>query len=153
MANSLTNQQQERICLDLYPVESVNAIPVSNSEHTCAKNSKREKFDEFLIEAIDEAISSLGEPVKNTLYMHLENDFKIEKCKIPDRIDDFSFVIHKIFGLGASRLEIKFMKNLCTKIKASGQSAVTECDLSEWIVMDMPLKEHVDELRASYESP
>jgi hypothetical protein len=33
-----------------------------------SESSRQEQFDVFLVEAIDEALTSLGEPVKNALY-------------------------------------------------------------------------------------
>ena len=116
------------------------------------ENPLHEKFDEFLIEAIDEALSSLGEPVKNTVYDHLENDFSIPKNEIPQKLAEFSHIIHKIFGMGASRLEIKFMKNLNSKVKANVQMPEYEWPLSKWIITEMSFKEYVNNIRKDYET-
>lgn len=116
------------------------------------KNPLQEKFDEFLIEAIDEALSSLGEPVKNTVYHHLENDFNIPKNEIPQKLGEFSHIIRKIFGIGASRLEIKFMKNLNSKVKANVQVPEYEWPISKWIVMEMSFEEYVNNIRKDYET-
>ena len=110
----------------------------------------QEKFDQFLGEAIDEALSSLGEPVKNAVYQHLQNDFSIEKNQIPSKIDEFSDIIHKIFGLGASRLEIKFMKNLNSKIEANIRWSQYEWPLSKWIIVDLSFKQFVYNARKKY---
>jgi hypothetical protein len=114
------------------------------------KISAQRKFDGFLIEAIDEALSSLGEPVKNTVYLHLQNDFNIEKNEIPKQIDEFLDIMHKIFGLGASRLEIKFMQNLHSKIKVSIELTECEWPLSKWIVDDISFTEYVNSMRKKY---
>ena len=82
---------------------TIGALPSEKSEY-------EEEFDGILLEAIDETLLSLGEPVKNTVYFHLSQNFQIEKCEIPKKINEFSDFIHKIFGAGASRVEIKFMK-------------------------------------------
>lgn len=116
-----------------------------------AKGPKEEQFDEFLVEAIDEALSSLGEPVKNTVYQHLEDDFNIPKNEIPQKIEDFSDIIHKIFGLGASRLEIKFMKNLSSKLKANMQWSDYEWPITKWIVMEISFTDYVKKMRINYE--
>ncbi len=112
--------------------------------------TRSQKFDGFLIEAIDEALISLGEPVKNTLYFQLENSFGIPKNEIPKRIDDFIVIIHKIFGLGASRLEIRFMKNLHAKINVTVEFAHYESPLSKWIIEDVSFIEYVQRMRESY---
>jgi hypothetical protein len=112
--------------------------------------SAQRKFDECLIEAIDEALSSLGEPVKNTVYFQLENSFNMPKNGIPKQIEEFTDIIHRIFGLGASRLEIKFMKNLHLKIKVNIELTEYECPLSKWIIDDMSFTEYVHSARENY---
>ena len=114
------------------------------------ENSPQERFDTLLVEAIDEAITSLGEPVKNTLYFHLDNDFKIKKQTIPEHITEFSEIIHKIFGLGASRLEIKTLKNLNAKVRMKGQSSEFEYSLSKWIEMEVSFEEYVNNIRKNF---
>jgi hypothetical protein len=73
-------------------------------------------FDELLLEAIDEALASLGDSVRQAIYFHLENKFKIAKKEIPYHLEDFAGGLEKIFGLGARFLEILIMKNLYGKI-------------------------------------
>jgi hypothetical protein len=48
-----------------------------------------------------------------------------------------------MFGLGASRLEIKFMKNLNSKIEGSTQMPEYEWPLSKWIIANLPFKEYI----------
>jgi hypothetical protein len=112
--------------------------------------SAQKKFDEYLIEAIDNALTSLGAPVKNTVYLQLEVSFNMTKNEIPKQIDEFVDIIHRIFGLGASRLEIKFMKNLHSKIKIN--IGKNECDwpLSKWIVDEISFKDYVHNARENY---
>jgi serine protease inhibitor len=72
------------------------------------------------------------------------------KNEIPKQIDEFTDIMHKIFGLGASRLEIKFMKNLHSKIKVSIELNEYEWPLSEWIVEDVSFTEYVHDMRVNY---
>jgi hypothetical protein len=115
--------------------------------------SQQKMFDDYLFEAIDEVLTSLGEPVKNTLYFQLENSFNIPKNEIPMQIDQFTDIIHKIFGLGASRLEIKFMKILNSKIKVKSEFPDSELIQSKWIVDDMSFTECVQNMRKNYYNP
>ena len=108
------------------------------------------KFDEYLSEAIDEALTSLGAPVKNTVYFQLENNFNLPKKEIPKNIEKFSDIIHKIFGLGASRLEIKFMQNLYSKVKVNIELTEYEWPLSRWIICDVSFHEYVSKARTNY---
>jgi len=69
-----------------------------------------------MLEAIDEALSFLGESAKRAIYYHLEEKFKIRREEIPLRIDDFAEAIEEIFGMGAKIIEIQIMKSLYKKI-------------------------------------
>ena len=114
------------------------------------KISAERKFNEYLLEAIDEALISLGEAVKNTVYIQLENSFNMPKKEIPMQIDEFTDIIHKIFGLGASRLEIRIMKNLHSKIKVNIEMTQLEWPVSKWIVEEMSFTEYVYNAHKSY---
>jgi len=113
----------------------------------------QKKFDEYLIEAIDEALTSLGASVRNTIYFQLESNFNMPRNEIPNQIDKFSDIIHKIFGLGACRLEIKFMKNLYSKIKVNVELSDYEWPLSKWIINNVSFNEYVCKARENYRCP
>lgn len=76
-------------------------------------------FETLLLQAIDEALSSLGESSKQAIYFHLEKGFRIEKQEIPSKIGAFTCAIERIFGEGASFLEILIMKKLYEKVGRS----------------------------------
>lgn len=73
-------------------------------------------FDELLLEAVDEALSSLGDSAKQSIYFHLQDKFKISREDIPKRIKEFAEGLEKIFGIGARFLEIMIMKRLYAHI-------------------------------------
>jgi len=73
-------------------------------------------FEKLLLEAVDEALSSLGASSKQAIYFHLENTFDINKPDIPHKIEEFANAIEKIFGPGAKFLEIQIMKRLYKKV-------------------------------------
>lgn len=77
---------------------------------------KGRDFNEVLLEALDDALISLGESVKHSIYFHLEEKFKLQKNEIPNRLKDFKIGLEKIFGVGAHFIEILIMKNLYRKI-------------------------------------
>ncbi len=79
-------------------------------------NMHRQVFEELLLEAIDEGLSSLGTSTKQALYLHLERNFKISREDIPEEIEEFTKAIEEIFGTGAKLLEIQIMKRLCERI-------------------------------------
>ncbi|MEM3566277.1 MAG: hypothetical protein QXK18_05340 [Candidatus Bathyarchaeia archaeon] len=73
-------------------------------------------FEEILLEAVDEALASLGDSAKQSIYYHLEEKFKIPRKEIPKRIGDFAEGLEKIFGIGARFLEILIMRKLYDRI-------------------------------------
>lgn len=76
----------------------------------------KKAFERLLLEAVDEALASLGDSAKQAIYFHLENKFKIERNEIPERVEDFAEGLQKIFGVGAQILEILIMKKLYDRI-------------------------------------
>ena len=142
---------------ELLEISTFESEKTEKIEDKCSRMSSTEdtssiqrKFDEYLLEAIDEALTSLGALVKNTIYFQLENNFNIPKNEIPKQIDEFADVMHKIFGIGASRLEIRFMKNLHSKIKVSIERHEFEWPLSKWIIDDISFTEYVKDMRENY---
>jgi len=141
---------------ELGAVESVESVTAEKIEEYRTDlpqeviDYRGEKFDELLAESIEEAICSLGEPVKNAIYLHLQKDWSITKKDIPNNLEEFSQIIHKLFGLGATRLEIKFLKNLNSKIE--GDIKMSECNLpiSKWIVNDLSFEILVSNTRKKY---
>ena len=107
---------------------------------------KAAEFNRILLEAIDEALSSLGQASKESIYHHMEEKFAIPRQEIPHRLGDFSDSLHRIFGIGASYLEILIMKNLHDKIQCQHV-----WNGSKWIAQDLNLKRYVDLMRLCYE--
>ena len=73
-------------------------------------------FEKLLLEAIDDTLSSFGNSAKQAIYAYLEKRFKIQKQDIPNKIDEFTSAIEKIFGCGAKLIEIQIMKRLYGKV-------------------------------------
>ena len=78
--------------------------------------TKSREFDKLLLNAIDEALNSLGESVKQSIYFHIENKFSVARNEIPENLVEFQRGLEKIFGTGAQFIEILIMKNLHSKI-------------------------------------
>jgi hypothetical protein len=95
-----------------FPKSDTNAI---QNRGSVAVATTRE-FDKLLVSAIDEALNSLGESVKQSIYFHIKNNFKLKRDEIPENLVEFQGGLEKIFGAGAQYVEILIMKNLHTKI-------------------------------------
>jgi hypothetical protein len=119
-----------------------------NSERELKKHNQVKSFDQILLEAIDEALLSLGENVKTSIYFHLDDLFKIKKQEIPFRIDDFSWALARIFGLGAQSLEIMFMKSLHSKLELYCNNGTSGC---RWVASEVTFQEYVCLMRQKFE--
>lgn len=115
------------------------------NEHL-SKNHVSKKFEDVLLEAIDKALSTLGENVKKVIYFHLAQKFMIAQQDIPYRIEDFSDVLEQIFSVGARNLEILIMAKLHEKI-----NYVYEWNGPKWLIPNLTFSQYVELLRLSYE--
>ncbi len=77
--------------------------------------AKSKQFDELLLNAIDDSFTSLGESIRQSIYFHLDEQFRLKREQIPRCLNKFQTAIEKIFGSGARFLEILIMKNLHLK--------------------------------------
>jgi hypothetical protein len=93
--------------------QTATRLPLSEG---CVITSKPalnfEDFNNLLIIAIDKTLSSLGEKPKSAVYLYLEKALNLPKCEIPDRVDEFSFGLEGLFGLGARFLEAGIIQSL-----------------------------------------
>ena len=157
MTSSYEEVQSEKVGFlldtDLEPKQTTEQEqPAKEELNLASKSVIAQQFRELLIESIDEALCSLGEPVKNTIYQHLNEDFKITKHNIPERMEEFSDLLHKVFGLGASRLEVRFIKNLNAKLNAADPKKESDMGSSKWIVMEMSFTQYVSDAQKEFES-
>jgi len=77
---------------------------------------KPNDFNMLLLNSIDEALLSLGEPVKKSIFFHLEKNFLVARNEIPCELEHFQNALERIFGVGARYLEILIMRNLYCKV-------------------------------------
>jgi hypothetical protein len=100
-------------------------------------------FVKLLLEAVDEGLSSLGDSPKQAIYFYLKKEFKLDKRDIPQKIEEFTDAIERIFGLGAKFLEILIMKRLYEKVGHEFEYSQEQKDLV--------FTEYVDAAKKSFE--
>jgi hypothetical protein len=150
-AFSLITKQQP---LNIYWLQFSYKLAVTNMEDSLQdKIAKQRKFEESLSEAIDEALTSLGEPVKNTLYLQLEHNFNVQRSEIPNHIKEFSDFLSKVFGLGAAHLETKCMENLHSRINVKILLTNGKCSMEKWLTEGMTFENYVSCARNNYCNP
>ena len=86
-----------------------------------------------MVSAIDEALNSLGESVKKSIYFHIEHNFKVPRDRIPENLVEFQGGLEKIFGEGAQYIEILIMKNLHSKIGQPLRMKNKQLEFSEYV--------------------
>lgn len=110
-----TNWHIYRVCLLSISTSKVQC-DISEKGSTLESPPRNRDFKKLLLEAVDEGLSSLGDSAKRAIYFYLEKTFKIKKQEIPNKIDEFTNAIEKIFGHGAKLIEIQIMKHLYEKV-------------------------------------
>jgi hypothetical protein len=101
------------------------------------KQGKEKKFNKILLEAIDQALSALGENTKKSVYLHLENNFAIPKKDIPNRVGDFTDALEQIFGLASTKLEILIMVCLNRRVRCEYKWVGPK-----WLVPDLTFEKY-----------
>jgi len=92
--------------------------------------TKSREFDKLLLSVIDEALNSLGETVKQSIYFHIEKNVSVTRNEIPENLVEFQGGLEKIFGAGARFIEVLIMKNLHSKI---GRPLIMESEQLEFV--------------------
>jgi hypothetical protein len=77
--------------------------------------AKNKDINLLLLSAIDEALLSLGEKARQSVYIYVERNYHLSKTEIPQNIETFQQALEKVFGIGARFIEILIMKNLYAK--------------------------------------
>jgi hypothetical protein len=78
--------------------------------------TRKAEFDKLVQSAVDDALTTMGESVKQAIYFHIENRFKVPLNNVPGKLEEFQLGLEKIFGAGARFIEILIMKKLHSKI-------------------------------------
>ncbi|MCW4024379.1 MAG: hypothetical protein NWF01_05005 [Candidatus Bathyarchaeota archaeon] len=109
------------------------------------KNTTSEDFDNIMLQAIDETLSMLGEKPKTAIYAYLKKKYFIEKKDMPQRIGEVSKALEELLKIGATQLEILFMKNLFIQLKK------TRGDFFyEWTACNVTFQEYTQFMKQKY---
>jgi hypothetical protein len=85
--------------------------------------------DETVLEVIDKGLSALGESPKQALWHCLENDFKLDREKVPAHLEVFEQYLQNFFGLGYRFLNSLFKNYLgeATGENFAGCQSFSDC--------------------------
>jgi hypothetical protein len=107
-------------------------------DRNLARKIREKKFNDILIESIDEAFLTLGETTRAAIYLNLESKFGLSKQDIPDKVGDFSDALDRIFGQAARQLEVLIMTCLHNKVDCS-----YGWEGPKWLVPDLTFTKYV----------
>ena len=80
------------------------------------ENQGQYSFEKILSEAVDHGLLILGESARKSIYFHLDQDFSLQREKIPENPEALENALENIFGVGALVIEISIIKNLASKL-------------------------------------
>ena len=83
------------------------------------KIKNKTEFNQILLQAIDEAFSTLSNDNNQAIYNHLESIFKIKTQELPNKLTEFTDAIEQTFGLAAGLIEIRIMAKLHAKVQSN----------------------------------
>lgn len=112
-----------------------------------SKNHYRKSFSEILVESIDEALTSLGDSIKTSIYYHLEKEFMIKRQRIPYDLVGFLTALEHLFGIGSRCIELLIIKKLYEKVN-------NECGKINSLKLPVPelsFKESIEQMKLYYE--
>jgi hypothetical protein len=138
-------------------ITSYSELGLNNDTHPSTANvinievaiKEKRVFDDCLVHAIDEVFASLGPAVSHAFFEQLNNNFCINDTNLANRLEDFTKILHRVFGLGANRLELKILQVLKNQIQTVN---VPECEytVSKWIEMEVSFIDTLLALKRQY---
>lgn len=97
-------------------------------------------FNNMLVEAVDDALNTLGASIKDALFYHLEATFSVKKDTIYQNPAKFADGLERIFGLGSKFIEKMILDLISDK---------TSCEISpEWQMKSFA--ENVQEMKKEF---
>ena len=93
-----------------------------------------EQVKEQIQKCVEKGFKFLDQSAKDSLYWHLENDFKISKEIVAEKPVEFVTALHQIFGQGA----ILFERKITSEIARSFALSTEETDFAR--VVKLALK-------------
>ncbi len=103
-----------------------------------------QNYEAILLQSIDEALLTLGENVRVSIYFHLQTKFGLPKHEIPNHTAEFSDALETIFGAASKNIEILIMKCLNKKVQCS-----YEWTGPKWLVPNLTFEDYIKLVKAT----
>ena len=77
---------------------------------------EKQEFDRALQEAINEALTTVGESCKKILLFHVQKNYQLQPSDISSRPEVFAFALKQVLGSGGDLIGSLVVKLLCKKL-------------------------------------
>jgi hypothetical protein len=102
--------------------------------------------NKLIIDAVDEALSTLGEGPKKAIYAYLEAN-NLPVAEIPLHIEEFSNVLEGLLGAGARLIELSIMKVLHARVGVALEVKAA----NPWALPELTFKDYVTIVKSYFE--
>lgn len=110
------------------------------------EKNREQNYEAVLLQSIDEALLTLGENVRLSIYFHLQTKFGLPKNEIPNHTVEFVDAMGKIFGEASKKIEILIMKFLNEKIQFKYEWAGPN-----WLVPNLTFEDYLKMVKVTIE--
>ena len=77
---------------------------------------EKQEFDRALQEAINEALTVVGDSCKKILLFHVQKNYQLQPSDISSRPEVFAFALKQVLGSGGDLIGSLVVKLLCKKL-------------------------------------
>jgi len=90
----------------------------------------KDRFDRILLQAIDEGLHVFGESTRCVIYYHIVSKHRIERERIPERLEAFHEALKGMLGEGSKVVEKQIAKSMYSMLD------LTFREYDEWTIVD-----------------
>jgi len=90
----------------------------------------KDRFDRILVQAIDEGLLVFGENTRYVIYYHIASRHRVERERIPERLEAFHEALKDMFGEGSKVVEKQIAKGMYAMLDLRFR------EYDEWTLVD-----------------
>jgi len=90
----------------------------------------KDRFDRILLQAIDEGLHVFGESTRHVIYYHIASKHRIERERIPERLEAFHEALKGMLGEGSKVVEKQIAKSMYSMLDLKFR------EYDEWTLVD-----------------
>jgi hypothetical protein len=87
-----------------------------------SKSPRECEFNRLLLDVIEETMSCLGELPTKTILFYLDKKYNLPMQDVPSHLEEYSCALERMLGVGARILELRMLRQLCSKVQSPTRS-------------------------------